>query len=121
MKILISTTAEGLDAELDPRYGRAACFLIVDPETLDWQTHPNPAVTARGGAGIAAAQFAADQKIEAVVSGEFGPNAFDALQAAGIRMYRFGSSRTVQEVLERFRLGQLESLGSPSSPGHHGH
>jgi len=119
MKIILTTTSPSIDSDVDPRFGRGAYFLVVDPDTLEWQAHPNPGVNAPGGAGTLAAQFVADQNAEAVISGDFGPNAYGALQAAGVAMYLFGASRTVREAIERFKAGQLERVGAPTGPGHH--
>ncbi|MBU4225699.1 MAG: NifB/NifX family molybdenum-iron cluster-binding protein [Chloroflexi bacterium] len=119
MKIVITVTSPKIDSEVDSRFGRGAYFLVVDPDTLEWQAHPNPGVSASGGAGTLAAQFVADQKAEAVISGDFGPNAYGALQAAGIAMYLFGLSRTGREAIERFKAGQLERVGAPTGQGRH--
>lgn len=120
MKVLITVSSPDINSSLDPRFGRAANFLFVDTETLNWEAKPNPAIHASGGAGIKAAQFVVDSGCEAVISGDCGPNAFDVLDAAGISMYLFGSAQTVQQVIEGLKAGTLEKLGSPSSPGHHG-
>jgi predicted Fe-Mo cluster-binding NifX family protein len=120
MKILLTTVAPQLDSDVDPRFGRGAYFLVVDPDTLEWQAFPNPAISAPGGAGVQASQFVVDQQCDAVISGDFGPNAFNALKAAGIPTYLFGASRTVQEVIQRFKAGQLEPIGAPSPAGHKG-
>lgn len=119
MKIILTTTSANLDSSIDPRFGRGAYFLVVDADTLEWQAHPNPGVGASGGAGTLAAQFAANQKVGAVISGDFGPNAYNALQAAGIAMYLFGVSTSTKDAVARFNTGQLERVGSPTGPGHH--
>jgi predicted Fe-Mo cluster-binding NifX family protein len=97
---------------------------MVDTESLQWEAHPNPGVMTSGGAGIQAAQFVANQKAEAVLSGDFGPHAFDALQTASIAMYLYGDCRTVRQAIERFKAGQLEQIGAPTrgdcDAGHHG-
>ncbi len=120
MKLLITVTSPKFDAALDPRFGRAAYFLLVDSDSLAWEAQPNPAVNASGGAGIKAAQFAVDSGVGAVISGDCGPNAFDVLDAAGVSMYLFGSSQSVQQVLDDLQAGKLEKLGAPTSSGHHG-
>jgi predicted Fe-Mo cluster-binding NifX family protein len=124
MKIILTTTSQDIATDLDPRFGRGAYLLMVDTETMQWEAHPNPGLTASAGAGIQAAQFAADQKAEAVLSGDFGPHAFDALQAAGIPMYVFGDCHTASEAIERFKAGTLERLGAASRAecdgDHHG-
>lgn len=114
MKLIITTASADIDAPVDPRFGRAACFLVVDADSLEWQAISNPAIYASGGAGIQVAQFVADQECDAVVSGDFGPNAYNALKTAGLPMYLFGSCRTAREVVQRLNSGQLEQLDSPA-------
>jgi predicted Fe-Mo cluster-binding NifX family protein len=119
MKILLTATSPSIDSNIDPRFGRGAYLIVVDTDTLEWQSHPNPGVNASGGAGTQAAQLAANQQVNAVISGDFGPNAYNALQAAGIAMYLYGTSTTVKEAIEYFKTGMLESVGAPTGPGHH--
>ena len=119
MKIIITTTTDNLDSTVDPRFGRGAYFLVVDPDTMEWHAYPNPGVSASGGAGALAAQFVANQKAEAVISGDFGPNAYNALQAAGIAMYLFGASATARQAIDLFKAGRLQQVGAPTGPGHH--
>jgi predicted Fe-Mo cluster-binding NifX family protein len=117
MRIVLTTVSPDIESEIDPRFGRGACFLIVDPETLEWQAVSNPAISAPGGAGIQAAQFIVDRSCDAVLSGDFGPNAFNALKAAGISMFLYGSCRTAQEAIQRFKSGQLEEPHAPVGAG----
>ena len=119
MKIILTATTPSIDSNVDSRFGRGAYLIVVDPDTLEWQAHPNPGVGASGGAGTLAAQFAANQHVSSVISGDFGPNAYNALQAAGIAMYLFGASTTVKEAIEHFKAGQLERVGAPTGQGHH--
>ncbi|MGB7297396.1 MAG: NifB/NifX family molybdenum-iron cluster-binding protein [Candidatus Aminicenantales bacterium] len=84
----ICVTANGpdLDAEVDPNFGRAAYFLIVDPTTLKFKSFENPHAQAGHGAGIQSAQFVAGQGVSAVLTGQVGPNARQVLDSAGIRV-----------------------------------
>jgi predicted Fe-Mo cluster-binding NifX family protein len=120
MKLLITANAPELEAPVNPRFGRADYFVVVDAETLKWQAHPNPGVNAAGGAGAQAAQFVAQQAPTAVISGDFGPNAYLALAAAEIRMYLLGPSQTVREAVANFSTGKLEEVHAPTGAGHHG-
>jgi predicted Fe-Mo cluster-binding NifX family protein len=120
LKIIITTTSPVIEAQLDPRFGRSAFLLIIDSETLEWQAFPNPGVNAPGGAGIQAAQFIVDRQVDAAISGNFGPNAFNALKAAGIPMYQFGPCRTVTETVQLFKSGQLQPLATPAEVGRMG-
>lgn len=117
MKIIITSAAPNLEAQVDGRFGRGAYFLVIDPDTLEWQAHPNLGVNASGGAGTLAAQFVANQQAQAVISGDFGPNAYSAIKAAGISMYLFGACQTVREVIEGFKAGSLEQVGAPAGWG----
>jgi predicted Fe-Mo cluster-binding NifX family protein len=119
MKIVITATSPNLDSAIDSRFGRAAYFIVVDADTLKWQAYPNPGAGASGGAGTQAAQFIAHQDVQAAVSGDFGPNAYNALYAAGIAMHLLGACQTVREAVEQFKADQLAQVGAPTSVGHH--
>ena len=119
MKIIITTISPDIESQVDPRFGRGAYFLLVDPDTMEWQAFPNPAVSASGGAGIQAAQFASEQKAEAIISGDFGPNAYNAINAAGLHMYLFGLCRTAREAIEHFKSGQLKGISAPTKSSPH--
>jgi predicted Fe-Mo cluster-binding NifX family protein len=120
MKIVVTATAPDLEAAVDPRFGRGAYFVSIDTETLQWQAHENQGVNAAGGAGSQAAQFVAQQGAQAVISGDFGPNAYLALVAAEIKMYLLGPSKTVSEAVANFTAGKLERVSAPTGAGHHG-
>ncbi len=107
MKVAISVTAPDLQAAFEPRFGRAAAFVIVDTETKAWQGHKNPAAGAPGGAGVQAAEFLARQGVDAVISGAFGPNAHQVLAAAGVNMYQAAGGK-VNELVERLQQGALD-------------
>ena len=121
MKIAISTSTADLDSLVDPRFGRAASFVIVDTETEEWSAYPNPASNARGGSGVQAAQSIADRGAQAAISGDFGPNACNTLAAAGIQMYMAstGKAFTARELLVRYRRGQLKQVTATNRPGYH--
>jgi predicted Fe-Mo cluster-binding NifX family protein len=85
-KICVSAKGPDLEAEVDPNFGRAAYFLIVDPQTLEFKAFANPHAQAGHGAGIQSAQFAAGQEVSAVLTGQVGPNAQQVFESAGIRV-----------------------------------
>jgi len=119
MKICVSATANNLEAQLDPRFGRCLYLLIVDSETMQYEAIPNMAVGATGGAGIQAAQTIANKGVKAVITGNVGPNAFGALSAAGIEIITEASG-TVREVIEKFKKGELQRTSAPTVGGHFG-
>lgn len=119
MKICVSATANSLDAQVDPRFGRCPYFLVVDSEAMRFETFPNAASDASGGAGIQAAQTIASKGTKVLITGNVGPNAFQALSAAGIKVVT-GASGTVREVVEKYKRGELSETGAPTVRGHIG-
>jgi predicted Fe-Mo cluster-binding NifX family protein len=119
MNIAITASGTNLEAPFSPRFGRCDTFILIDSETREWQTLPNPAGSARGGAGPQAAQYITNQGAQVVISGRYGPSAFTALQTAGIQTY-LAKSGTVNEVLEQYLAGELESTSAPTGPELHG-
>ena len=105
--IALTVKSPDLDAEIDPRFGRADWILFVEPETMEWTAQANPGRNARGGAGIQAAQFLGENEASAVISGDFGPKAHRALEAAGVTMYRSGPPMTAREAVELYNAGTL--------------
>jgi len=119
MKLCISSTKDDLEASVDPRFGRCQYFLFVDAETMNFEVAGNPAFTAGGGAGVQAAQLVVNKGADAVITGNVGPNAFQALQAAGIKIVT-GFSGSIKEAVERFQKGEFKYIGSPSVQPHFG-
>ncbi len=114
MKICITSQLDNLDSQTDPRFGRCQFFIIVDTDTLDFEAIKNPNVEAMGGAGIQSGQLIASKKVEAVLTGNVGPNAFQTLQTAGIKVIT-GVSGTVKEVIEKFKKGELKIAQAPTT------
>jgi predicted Fe-Mo cluster-binding NifX family protein len=119
MKICVSAESNSLDAPLDPRFGRCPYFVIVDSESMQFEAVQNMASGATGGAGIQAAQTIASKDAKVLITGNVGPNAFQALSAAGIKIVT-GASGTVREVVEKYKRGELSETGAPTVGGHFG-
>ena len=119
MKIIITANSDQIDRPFNPRFGRADYFMLFDTETQKWEAFSNPGVDARGGAGPQAVQFISKKGAEVVISGRYGPSAFTALEAAGIKAY-IASGGNVGDVLQQFLDGQLEQVGEATGPGLHG-
>jgi len=118
-KLAVSATGESLDAQVDPRFGRCAYFVLVNSETFAFEAIPNTAAGAMGGAGIQAAQTVAEKGVKVVITGNVGPNAFQALSAAGIEIAT-GALGTVREAVSKYNDGELQEISAPSVRGHFG-
>ena len=111
MLIFVSTQQADLDSLVDDRFGRAEWYVKFDTETKQWQALENPGVNSSKGAGIAAAQFAVDQSVDLVISGDFGPNAASALKAGGVQMILFGENNgTAREIIDLYQQGKLAAF-----------
>jgi len=119
MKIAMSATGPTLGAEIDPRFGRCQYFIIVDPETMQFEALENSSAMAGGGAGISTAQTIAGKGIEAVLTGNCGPNAYQVLSAAGIKVFT-GIAGKVQDAIEGYKLGKFKASTQPNVAGHFG-
>ncbi len=119
MKIAISAMGATLDTEIDPRFGRCQYFIIVDPDTMNFEAINNAGAMGSGGAGIATAQVIAGKGVEAVLTGNCGPNAYQVLSAAGIKVIT-GVSGKVKDAIQNYKSGKLQESSQPNVAGHFG-
>jgi len=68
MKIAVSSSGKDLDSHVDPRFGRCACFVIVETDDMSFEAFDNASISLGGGAGIQAAQFVASKGAKAVIT-----------------------------------------------------
>jgi len=118
-KIAVSSEGPDLDTRVDPRFGRAAGFVIIDPETLAFDYVDNGASQVMAqGAGIQAAEIVAATGARVLLTGFVGPKAFKALSAAGIKIGQNVDNLTVREAVKRFQAGDVPVAEAPNSRGH---
>lgn len=118
MKIAVTSTGKNLDADLDPRFGRAQYFVVVDTDTMAFEIKENTQnLNLPQGAGIQAGKTVAETGVQAVITGNCGPKAFQVLEAAGIHIVT-GIKGTVKGVVEQFKKGELSYAGGPNVEGH---
>ncbi len=118
MKVAVSTTSGGLDDKVSEVFGRAVSFTIVDVEDgeiKNFEIVRNDFAVRGGGAGVAVSQFLIDKGVNAVITGNVGPNALAVLSSAGVKVYR-GSGLIVKDAVEKLVKGELEEITSPSQP-----
>lgn len=118
MKLAISALGQDLHSNLDLRFGRAQYFIVYDLESETFEAIENQGFTARGGAGIATAQQLLGQAISGVISGNFGPNAYELLRDGGVRMYK-AEERPIEDIIKDFKANKLEEVeaAGPSYKG----
>jgi len=119
MKICVTAMGKDLDAEVDPRFGRCQYFIFVDTDTMAFDAVENTAIAAPGGAGIQAAQTVVNKGADVLISGNIGPNAFQVLSTAGVKVAT-GAYGTVREAIEMYKSGKLNLSGGSTVGAHAG-
>ena len=118
MKLAITSAGEGIESAVDPRFGRAKYFVVVDLGTNAAKTVSNAVnLNAAQGAGIQAAKTIIDLGVKALITGHIGPKAFAALQAGGVAIYPVPDG-IVAEALEEFRSGSLKAMAAADVEAH---
>jgi predicted Fe-Mo cluster-binding NifX family protein len=118
MKIAITAMGSDTESLVDPRFGRARYLLILDEagnvlEVVDNSENLN----AMQGAGIKAGKLLADRKVDVLITGYCGPNAFKLLKAAGISVVAEQSGK-VREALDLFNKHELPFASEPNAEAH---
>jgi predicted Fe-Mo cluster-binding NifX family protein len=119
LKLCITAYGNNLTADIDPRFGRCSYFIIVDPETLEMEAVENSAGRESGGAGIKAGQIVNGYGVNAVLTGNVGPNAFEVLSAAEIAVFT-DISGTVQSAIEKYNNNELKPVSAATVESHAG-
>jgi len=118
MKVAFTSQGADIASQVDPRFGRARFFIVVDTETGTAVAHDNAQnLNAAQGAGIQAAQNVVELEVEAVVTGNVGPKAFSVLEAGGIKMY-IGATGSVENAVEQLKADRLECVTEANVEGH---
>ncbi len=118
MRIAVTSTGKDLDANTDPRFGRAAYFIIVNPETMKYEAVENSQnLNLPQGAGIQAGKTVIENKADVLVTGNCGPKAFKVLQSAGVKIFT-GAQGSVSDAVLQYKNGELEDSGEANVEGH---
>jgi predicted Fe-Mo cluster-binding NifX family protein len=118
MKIAITAQGQELSSMIDLRFGRAKWVHVVDAETGEHKVHDNAIhLNLPQGAGIQTGQNIANLGVEAVITGNVGPNAFRTLNAANIRIF-LAAQQTVEQAVSAFKENRLQEIQQANVEGH---
>ena len=118
MKVAITSQGQEFSSEVDPRFGRAKSLIVVDTETGQFQVHDNTVnLNAVQGAGIQTGKNIANLDVDAVITGNVGPNAFKTLSAANIKVF-LADKQTVRQAIDLFKEGKLKEVEQANVEGH---
>lgn len=119
MKISISSQGTSPDSTVDPRFGRAAQFLIYDTDAASYEVVSNAqGLSAAQGAGIKAAETISNHGVQVLITGHCGPKAFSTLKAAGIEVFSGAEGLTVSQAIEKYKSGQMNVSTASDVAGH---
>jgi predicted Fe-Mo cluster-binding NifX family protein len=113
MKICITSQGEKLESEVDPRFGRCGYFIVVDPDSMEFEAIENTNAQGMGGVGIRSAQLISEKGVKTVLTGNVGPNAFQTLNTAGIDIIT-GVYGVVKDAIVKYKTGELKPTGGPN-------
>ena len=119
MKIAIPATANNIDSEVCPSFGRTEFFLIYNTNDQSNFFLDNSAATSQGGAGIRAAQILVDEHVDVLITPRCGENAASVLLEANIAIYK-AAGNNLKDNISACEQGKLEMLNE-IHPGLHNH
>ena len=111
MKIAVSSMDKTIDGNVSDVFGRCSYFIIAeikDQKIEKTEAIENKSTDQMSGAGISAAQLLAEKDVNAVVTGNVGPRAFDVLKQFNIEVYT--GSGAIKKVLQEFLNGKLKKI-----------
>lgn len=118
MILVIPAVEEGdLKTEVADNFGRAAYFAFLDTKTDKIKFKENKASQKTSGAGVAAAQFCADNRADIATAYHFGPKAYQALKSAEIEVLDLNVQNTIGEVYNDYQAGSLSEADNNTRGG----
>ena len=118
MKIAITSADGTLEGKVDERFGRARKIILYDVETKEHSVVDNAMnLNAAQGAGIQAAQNVVRSGARAIISGHFGPKAFQVIQMAGLDVYS-ATNISVEDAIHQYESGKLIKLAGADVQSH---
>ena len=120
MKLVISSTGQSIESNVDMRFGRCAFFIVVELDEnnniISTQALQNQGNIQGHGAGIVASQQVGNLKPDAVITGNLGPNSSMVLSNLNIPVYF--SDTTVKDAINNFINGSLRQILGPTQQKH---
>jgi len=118
MKIIITSTGDSLDSELDQRFGRAEMFILYNTDDDSFSVIDNKQnIESLSGAGIQAAQNIINSGAEAVITTNCGPNAFRVLSTAGVKVFSSKGGK-IKDIIDDYKNGKLKEFKEANVEGH---
>ncbi len=112
MKIVFTAKAEGWDAGMDPRFGRASFLVLLDEESGELENIDNSAqTTGDHGAGPKTSQKVLELEPDIVITGNGpGGNALRVLEKSPVAIYIGADNMSVKDAYGKYKAGELNKI-----------
>jgi len=118
MKIVISATGRDKESNIDATFGRARFFLIMDTETKKIKVIENKARDRPSGVGITAVNTVEKEGIDAVITADIGPLAFETFEQSGVKIYK--AEGKINDAIRLFEESKLSEITKATKPKYAG-
>ena len=118
MKIVISATGRDIESNIDATFGRALFFLIMDTTTKEVKVIENKARDRPNGVGITAVNTVEKEGINAVITADIGPLAFEIFEQGRVKIYK--AEGKINDAIRLFEEGKLSEINKATVPKYTG-
>lgn len=101
MRYAITSESNALESNIDSRFGRCSFFAIYDSDNGETEFLKNPAKDESDGAGAAAVQFVARQRVQSVICVEIGPKMVSILKELDIELKKEDKDQTISQIIKK--------------------
>lgn len=108
MKIIISADGRNLDSNIDATFHRCSFFLISDIEKNTLIALENTTKDRPGEIGATVGQIVSNEGIDAVLTADIGPKAFEVFERYGIKVYH--GEGIIEDAIQQFKEGGLPEI-----------
>lgn len=108
-RYMIAASAPQLDAKVAKRFGHAGYYLVIDPETMEFET---VADSVEGQPSQSIHRFES-KGVSGIIVGNIGPNAFDKVRGMGWEVYSC-IGMIIRDAVEKVHKGEIKPLEAPT-------
>ena len=114
MKIVISATGRDKESSIYETFHRCNFYLIIDTKLNSLKTLENLARDRPSEIGATVGQIVADTGIDAVITTNIGPRAFEIFERYGIKIYQ--AKGKVNDAVQQLEKGKLSEITKATIP-----
>jgi predicted Fe-Mo cluster-binding NifX family protein len=115
MKICISSTGNTIEeSDIDTTIHRCAFFLIIDKKTNSQKAILNTIRENPSEIGAMVGQIVANEGIDAVITTDIGPRAFEIFERYRIKVYH--ARGKIKDAIKQFEQGKLKVITKATVP-----